>query len=357
MRVIRLRGTPYEMGVQHGCELKELIHALASERLEIACQFANERGVFPTRDNCLELAARHLPFHQEYSPDVLDELRGIADGAELLLEEVFFANALTDFQDVLWQSAGVEVHGCTSFVVGGDATDEGGPYIGQTWDMHASAEQFIMLFRREPADGPTSLTMTTAGCLSLVGVNNAGVAAGNNNLRPTDARPGVIYLAMLHQALRQTDWNRARRAITDADRASGHNYYLAHESGARSNIETTATCSSETEIATPWYVHTNHYLSPDLQSLEDPELDRRSTEHRLRRATERFRDNTEALTPERLRQLLSDHDGDELCICRHGEGRAARSCAFVVADPVQRCLWTSLGPPCEGSLQRFSLAN
>ena len=201
---IQLSGTFYEMGLQHGQELKHQIRELSAIRLSLACQFADERGVKADVATCKRLARQHLPIHQELYPEVFDEWRGIADGASMEIEDVFFANALTDFQDVLARTENIEVHGCTSFAIGAAATADGSTYIGQTWDMHASAERFITIFRRQPNDGPQSLVLSTAGCLTLVGVNSHGIAIGNNNLRPTDARPGVIYLAMMHQALRQS---------------------------------------------------------------------------------------------------------------------------------------------------------
>jgi isopenicillin-N N-acyltransferase-like protein len=353
---IRLSGTPYEMGVQHGRELKDQIRELSQIRFALACQFADERGIKADVDVCKKLARVHLPIHQELYPEVFAEWQGIADGAEMELEDVFFANALTDFQDVLVRSGNVEVHGCTSFAVGSDATADGSTYIGQTWDMHASAERFITIFHREPNEGPRSITLSTSGCLTLVGVNDQGIGIGNNNLRPTDAKPGVIYLAMMHQALRQSAWSAAVATITSAPRASGHNYMMAHKSGARSDIETTAAQFHEFQIDTPWYVHSNHYLAEELQPLEDDTMDRASTEHRLSRLSEKMANNKQPLTPQLLRELSADHEGgEELAICRHGEGEEARSCAFVVVDPNNQSLWAGLGPACQTELTQYAL--
>lgn len=358
LELIRLSGTPCEMGRKHGELLAEQIHELSRIRLNLAVSFAKEHGVEVSREDCLRLARLHLPIHEQHCPEIFEEWRGIADGSGLPIEDVFFANALTDFQDVLWQFPGVEVHGCTSFLIGPDASASGHALIGQTWDMHASAEPFISVFHRTPASGPQSLTLTTAGCLTLIGVNSAGIAVGNNNLRPTDARPGVIYLALLHQALRQTDWRDAVNVMTRSPRASGHNYILAHESGARSNIETTATQYEEFVLSEPHYVHSNHYLSNSLKPLEDPTVSRLSTEHRLDRLSRRLNEPREPLlTPESLRSLLADHEGgEESGICRHGVGHGARSCAFAVVDPAERTIHAALGPACEATLQQFSLA-
>ena len=355
LQVVELTGSPYEMGLQHGEQLRDQVRGLSQERYEIACQFAEQRGVKTTREACLQLARSHLEHHREHTPHCYEEWSGIAQGSGCLLEEVFFANALTDFQDVLWQAGENEIHGCTSFAVTPAGSQSGDSLIGQTWDMHASAETYITLFRRRPSEGPDTLTMSTAGCLTLIGINAAGIAVGNNNLQPMDARPGLIYLALLHEALQQTDWGEARRSITAAYRASGHNYVMAHESGACVDIETTALEHEEHFVRAPWYVHTNHYLADRLRPLENPHLDRRSTEYRLRQVQRLLEASPERLGPGDLQAALSDHEGDDLAICRHGEGREARSCAFVVANPSDRVLWASLGPPCQAKLAAFHL--
>ena len=355
LREIHLSGTPYAMGLEHGRQLKEGIHHLAIERYELARDFAARHGVSLTREQCEEMARHHLQVHREKMPDIIEEWQGIADGAELPIEDIFFANALTDFQDVLWQASDAEVHGCTSFLVAPDASQEGGPLIGQTWDMHASAEPVIAIFHRTPETGPRSLVLSTAGCLTLIGVNDAGICVGNNNLRPTDAEPGIIYLALLHRALGQDSWEGVKAALTATGRASGHNYLLGSAAGQLADIETTATEHEVFPLETGVYVHTNHYLSDRLQALEDPNQDQASSRHRLAQAQRRLEREQHPFTPERLREALSDHEGDELCICRHGNGREVRSCAFVVADPREQCLWARLGPPCEGQLQKYSL--
>ena len=344
------------MGQQHGELLRQEVHELAKIRLELARMFAREHGVRVTDDDCRLLAKQLLPIHEEVFPEVFDEWRGIAKGADLSMEDIFFANALTDFQDVLWQFSDVDVHGCTAFMVSGEATQSQSPYLGQTWDMHASAEPFIHIFSRVPKNGPSSLVMTTAGCLTLVGVNSEGLAVGNTNLRPRDARLGVIYLAILHETLRQKTISAATSVVTDSPRASGHNYLLSSAVGDAVNIETTARQKTATHLQSGWFVHTNHYLSKSLLPLEDSTAARDSTEYRLQRIRQNFENAEQPFTPESLRHLLADHEGGDSCICRHGTRHQGRSCAFVVVDPQAQSLWCSLGPPCEGVLTEYRLA-
>jgi len=356
-RLVTLTGPPHDMGVQHGRLLKEQIHFIAKERYALAVEHAAEHGIKVSRDACLRLAHKHLTHHERYSAAMFEEFEGIASGAQISLEELFIANALTDFRDVLWQqqAAPVGVPGCTLFGIRRRRTADHVTYIGQNWDMHASAELSVHVFHRQPDDGPSSLAVSTAGGLSLIGINEVGIAIGNSNLQPNDARPGVMYLAMIHEALRQSHFDAACRAITDCRRSSGHNYLLADDEGTIVDIETTAEQFDEFRPTGPHYVHTNHYLSGRLKRSE-LEHDLSSSHHRLNRLGELLERQQESLRPETLQQMLSDREGGpEVCVCREGQGREARTCTFVVLCPERRELWMTSGPPNQGPACRFGL--
>ncbi|MCZ7600597.1 MAG: hypothetical protein M5U09_26690, partial [Gammaproteobacteria bacterium] len=110
-------------------------------------------------------------------------------------------NGYTDIRDAVVQRPSME--GCTTFTALADDTADGAVWCGQTWDMNLAMLPFVYVLRREPERGPATVGVTTTGCLSLIGVNDEGIAVGNSNITPLDARPGVMYLAMIHHALAQ----------------------------------------------------------------------------------------------------------------------------------------------------------
>ena len=239
IEIIELSGTPEQMGRQHGEEVGEAGIAMVRARCDLALSKAREKDESVDMSRCLSIAAEHLPAHERYSPKVYAEFKALAEGLGVGEGELLIGNGYTDYIDVLMLAL-AEGAGCTSFIATGEATADGLTYVGQTWDMHAFAEPYMRLFRRQPDEGPAWLTLTTAGCLSLIGLSQNGIAIGNTNVAPTDAHPGVMYLAMIHQALRSPDLDSARAAIADAPRASGHYYYLAGPDGSAVGLETTA---------------------------------------------------------------------------------------------------------------------
>jgi isopenicillin-N N-acyltransferase-like protein len=187
--------------------------------------------------------------------------------------------------------------------------------------------------------------MTTTGCLSLVGINEHGIAVGNTNLVPADARNGVIYLATIHEALAQRTFADAVRVVTDAPRVSGHYFYVGGPHGEIVGIETTALSSAQlAPDASGLLAHANHYMT-DLRDLAagppgDNSLRREARMWELLRAEAAGHDVTT------LTQALSDH---ETPICRHDRpGAEARTCSAAIMRPADRRMWMTKGNPCEG---------
>ena len=79
--------------------------------------------------------------------------------------------------------ASVTEDDCTAFVVP-DTRADGAGMVGQTWDMHDTATDHVVLARLRPDDGPDALVFTTVGCLGQIGMNEAGVERGHQRTSP-----------------------------------------------------------------------------------------------------------------------------------------------------------------------------
>lgn len=361
LETITLTGTAREMGLQHGEQLREAVQGMIRTRVELAVEAAARAHPRFDRQWCLNLAEESLPLLQRYSLPVFNELQGLAEGAQLTLPELVIGNGWTDFKDLLAlrvhaDQAEEEINECTSVVVGGNLMADGRTYLAQTWDMNVSAGQYMLLVRREPSDGPRTLSLTTAGCLSLIGLNEHGLAVGNTNLAPLDARPGIFYLALIHQALAQRTFEDATEAITRAQRMSGHYYYLGGSYGEFMGLETTA---ARHEIIIPplgTYVHTNHYLQPALLATgltteAGPNtLGRQAQMEKLAAALPGELDRDD------LTRLLRDHDGPQP-VCRHNDNPSgAATLGAAILCPQSLTLWVTAGNPCENDFESFSFA-
>lgn len=353
IRTIEVSGEPRAMGRQYGEELRDLARLMVGTRLELAARAASRLD--PARDMawCLDLAAEALPPLEEYSPPVYEELQGIADGTGLTLPELVIGNGWTDFKDLI--EARGAAHNCTSLVVEGSLTADGHTLLAQTWDMNVTAAPYTVLVRRKPSAGPQTLSLTTAGCLSLIGLNEHGLAIGNTNLTPTDARPGVFYLALIHEALRQRTLEAAAESVTRAGRMSGHYYYLGDADERFVGIETTAATHALVHATDGRYAHTNHYVADELLQSGLTTPAGANTVGRQEACEALLGSVYGNVTVTDISQIMSHHDGEHP-ICRHAQtGGEYATLAAAVLSPATRTMWISAGNPCCAPAEGFTL--
>jgi len=349
IEIISLQGSPRDMGRQHGERLGTGARAMCETRIELSLKAANGRL---SRSDLLALAGKSLPVFADFAPETYAEFCGIAEGAGVSREELLIGNGYTDLVDLVRRHA-TALSECTAFAVTESATRDGLSLLGQTWDMSASAYPHVVALRRVPSTGPASITMTTAGCLSLIGVNECGIAVGNTNLVPVDARRGVMYLAVIHEALAQRTFEDAVRVITDAPRMSGHYYYVGGPNGEVAGIETTALKHALLEPdGAGLLAHANHYVSDELrdQAAVPPAGNSLKREAHM---WELLRAETDGHDMATLVRAMSDHDTP---ICRHERhDDEVRACSAAVMCPAERRISMTKGYPCEGEFVEVAL--
>jgi len=337
---VKLEGSAAEMGRQHGDLLADGAAAMCETRIELCLRAAPA----VSRQELLALAGESLPAFASFCPETYAEFSGIAEGAGLSPEELLIGNGYTDFVDLVRRHASGPSE-CTFCAVGPEASADGKRYVGQTWDMSATAFPHVVAFQRVPKGAPASLTVTTAGCLSLIGVNEHGIAVGNTNLTPHDARPGVMYLATIHTVLAQTSFEAAVRVVTEAPRMSGHFFYIAGPAGELAAIETTALRHTVLEPSSAGILaHANHYVDPELVSYvgqTDPSENSLTREARMWELL----DGRSTHNLDTLWSILRDHDAP---LCRHAASDTdARTCAAAILSPTDRLIRMARGNPCE----------
>ena len=353
--ILDLRGSPYDVGYEHGRKLKIAIHEICEKRLELLTA-PPDLGRAVDAAEIMEMGERVWDMHEEYDSDLARELLGIADGAETDPIELLLMNGYTDFVNLVHDR--LSAPECTAFWTGRDVTSEAMAYIGQTWDMDASARPYAIALRLYPAEGPAALLLSISGGLGLAGVNEAGIAVVINNLIPTDARDGVNFPFLVRKALKQITLESAVRSLLQATRCSGHNYLVADTMGRAVNVETTATQASITLLEKGFYVHTNHYLSPKLRALEkaQPVQSMLSSVTRWQRMRALLSDQRGHIDPPKLQSVTADHENGVNAICRHAQSMEdSATCAATIISPQEGKMWAVEGNPCEGRYELFEL--
>ena len=259
LRVIEIAGTPWERGFAHGQQL----------RSEIAARFAIWQQEIQ-RDFHLpldEFVARFLAGTQydaavrKWTPELLDEVRGIAAGAEQPFARVFCWQLI----DEVWAMAGAVLREkCTA--IGVDRIGDQPAFAAQNLDLPVEAHGFqTVLHVRDEARGLQAFVVTEPGLIGAAGMSSARVAVTCNTLlqlRP--CRDGLPVAFVVRGLLLQPDQEHALAFLHRVAHASGQHYIVAGPDTAP-GFE----CSAGKVVryqpwpAAPFTFHTNNPLAND----------------------------------------------------------------------------------------------
>lgn len=359
IRVLELSGSNYDMGYAHGRRFAQDIRYFAEERVRLSGD-ASWAGQNLAADEVLAIADACLEEHRRYAPDLVEELCGMADATGLTLAELVVLNGFTDFIDTVYNAANLRVpvpahagaDNCTAFLVPDGKAAGGKGFYGQTWDMHDTATEHVILLRGKPTNKPEFLAFTTVGCVGMIGMNSEGVAIGINNLATTDGQIGVTWPFVIRKALEQTNADDALECITSAKLAGAHNYMLMDESGKGYNVEATPSQREVTPLEQAAIVHTNHCLVDHTRGVEREreEASQASSEARLKRGYGLLEHH--GVTEQDLQALT--RDPESICVSSKPP-RHVETCGAAIMRPASRDFWAVWGLPSDNEYEHFKL--
>ena len=373
IRVLTISGSPYELGYTHGERYAREIAELTEERLRLSCDPFWTGGQQATLDEVLAIGRACLRHHEAFAPDLMEEMRGMADATGIGVNELVIMNGFTDFVDIIANPVVLghhrangalpgEVSDCTAFIVAPSASATGQGYLGQTWDMHSTATPYVLMLDVRPQDGPALLTFTITGCVGMIGMNAHGVAVGINNLLGAEGRPGVHWVYVVRKMLAQRTVEAALAVLQRAHLSGAHNYLLLgpDASGALRgyNVEHMATRAQVIPVESI-YAHTNHCLIADMVNVERPRkaVSHASTLARQDQAGRYLQDQLGQITVETLKALTRYHEGDALSVCAHVQpGYDVESSGACIMAPATGQLWALWGNPCQHEYEPFVVA-
>jgi hypothetical protein len=275
--VISCSGTPRQRGEQHGEALREKIaDGLARWAEAIATAHAVDPDAYIAE---FVQGTDFLPVIRRWTPALLEEVKGIARGANQTWEWIYACNLLDE--EWTWASAGrrAPAPGCT---VAGFASGDRPPILAQTMDINRFHDGAQAVLRIEGGESPGALVFTRAGMIGLTGCNAEGVAVVVNNLDVLPASAAGLPVAFaIRVVLERQSLAEAARFLEAIPHATGQHYGLAGPEGLAS-VEAWATGSVTRAERSSRILHTNHPLTTD------PVVDDAETRFRWSRSRERL---------------------------------------------------------------------
>ena len=346
-----LEGTPYEIGLAHGRQGREMIRAA----------FAYYSGMFRDysgidRDTACRYALTFVPAIEKYDRDIMEEIRGIAVGADMELAEVLALNVRSEIVLQGGQVTAALGGGCTSCAVMPRRSADGHTVLAQNWDWKRNAANSLVVLEIRQQGKPDVLMFTEAGIVGKIGLNSAGIgvsldALGSDRFPEGEAIPLHIALRGVLNSFTLSD------AVGNAVRtplACCANFMMAGASGQIIDLEigpdgADAIYPGADGILT----HTNHFFGPRTVHIRDtfaPTIP--DTYLRLGRINDLFRElDGKKVSAEDLQEILRDHTGRPDSICRHEDMREPAEKRLqtnfsVIMDLTERSVLYTPGAPC-----------
>ena len=339
--IIDIAGNAGERGYAHGRALAEGIDRFYERWMLNAS--AGPRPI--VERDAVGFAMGLLPESRAQAPDLVEEVEGIAAGAGIPFEKVWFLNCF-DEAGGYWLYKQLNLgRACTTFAATGRSTSDGTTYVAQSWDINEWYES--VLLRIAPGnDEVGALVYSHPGVVAGMGINANGVALVWNSLQSTDQRHGVPVPFLVRLALRQPKLSNAIAACLRPVRAIGFNFIVGADFGAVC-IEAAAMKQHVTYIGTHG-AHGNHYEAPELLALEGNPAYEGSSFIRAGRMRQLLDEAAGTLDLARCQNLLRDHANEPGSICAHLDppDYPYLTKAAVVFVPAERAMYLSDGPPC-----------
>jgi len=278
VKILHLNGSYYDMGYQHGFLLKDEIQ----ECMRTQLVFFEDAG-FPYEKilGIGDLMDDYLPY--EYK----EEMRGMADGADMSLEDVIVLNTMPAVLNIAFAEA------CCEISLWGDATADGKLLHVRSWDWSlylldpetgTCLQENMVMIVRTPEVGYASLSApeNPGAITSWNGVNENGIVVGENTCLTWDITyHGISPAFRMRMVLDRCATGEEALTILSSNRTCGTNFVLSDANvpigyalDQTANISYVGTWNNPVEGTNPfWQIkdvarRTPGYIDPACAAVE-----------------------------------------------------------------------------------------
>jgi len=221
LRIVDLAGTPYQMGLIHGQTLKAEIHELVRRwKSDLEATYRVPAEVFI---RALLKKTDFKPAIERWTPGLLDEVRGIADGARIDFDTMYAYQLI----DEVW-AIGPDVGLAKCTTVAAAKRNRSPAYVAQTLDLPSFYQGFQTVLRiRDERDGLETLVFTIPGVLAANGLNSRSVGVCVNAVTQLAySTKGLPVDFVVRGILRQGSYEQAVKFLSDIVPAAPQTYVI-----------------------------------------------------------------------------------------------------------------------------------
>lgn len=348
--VICISGSSYELGCEHGSQAKAAVQENVHFYLDLWKYFSGAE-----RDQVLKDTQKFIPYIEKLDPELLEELKGVAEGSEMRFEEIVALNCRWELNYAYmpstsrWTAPG----GCTSYSITPEATKDGKTFVGQNWDYKPGAKNSRTILHIKQDKKPDIIMNTEAGIIGHKGFNSAGIGVCLNFIRSEkDAfQPGLPVWIKVRSILNSESLPDCMKILMTFEGPNSVNMVIAHRDGEAIDIECTPNDTFFLYPEQGILTHANHFQSLSFREKDTGKGLLPDTVIRSHRASRLLRDRRGDLQFDTIKDILKDHFGYPDSICRHRDeflqsNEQWETLTSMIIDLTEGKMIYTAGPPC-----------
>jgi len=332
----------YDFGYKLGKKLREKIQDRIKKNKKLYLKKSDGKEDFPV---LVQKAKKFIPAVEKNFPNLLNEAKAMAKGAQVPFEELFVLmcdNEIVDFE--------IYPPHCTSVSV---KTTDNQILIGHNEDWFPEYKENGLVLIRGKIKKNKFLALSYIGNLAgtVTGLNSKKISYIDDSLffkRISYGTPRSFHMRAL------LDVRNAKEAIKVLDKCgSAISSTLIVESNKKIvNVEELWTKTSILN-ETNWFAHTNHTLIKKNQNKDNTKFE---SIFRYNRACEILK-NQKDLDINTVKKVLKDHKGK---ICSHMSKPhkiwgITKTITSIIMNPSQQWMMICEGNPCKGHYKKYKL--
>lgn len=340
-RYIEVSGSSKDRGIEIGRKLKD----------SILTNYYNQKEFYKNRENFDyeewgKLSEKYIPFMEKYTPEVLEELYGMAEGSAIEFNKIL---ALT----TAYEKSFGRNDKCTSFFLTGEASSKGETIIGQTNDENLLEwrHELDLVIHHKPENENEILIYTHPGVPAYMGMNNHGLGVLWTYIDNGVRKDGLPTNAIIRHLLNYTSIEEAIDFLKEIPHDIPNHFGLADKKG---NLVCLECFPNKVYVRREenYFVHTNH----NIYAVDEPEwTESKTTFDRYATIKKLVENNYGKINIEMAKDFLRNHEKEPNSICVHPSYKIpwSKTMAAMVFDLDRGIMNIALGNPCEVEYREY----
>jgi len=337
MKTVVNSGSYYDMGHKLGSQFKNFFEPppCHSEKLKLSHQ-------------CREIV-------KQYTPNLLEEIRGFCDAGNFDLESMEAFLLVLGYEYFLTPG-----EGCTVFAIGSELTDSGFPIFARNYDFNVDFQPYCGITFRSPLGKLKSIAFSDHMIGNYGGINESGLAiailqAGNYDSR---WQPGIRFNLSIRWVM--DNCHNTEEAVSFLEKiphVRGQFFMVMDKEDNIARVETSPPHVAVTYAKKDYLFSTNHYQAESLKKYSNQTLFMPNSLERFNKVKTFLEKRNSNLTLNNIMKFISSH---EKGVCNHFELdgiKIATIYSWIAeirekGDPIQAL--ATIGSPCKNDYERYT---